>query len=313
MKDKRLLAAALLLPVTVLFFCAAAGAALPMAQAAADGPMVQAAEGETCVGVPIEVRLHAAAPDGGAVLYQLTELPRLGTAQIEGDVLTYTPGEKRGTDRVSYTAVDTQGRMAEPAPVVIRVDKNRAGLTYADMTGDPAHYAALCLAERGVMTGECIGGVYFFRPAQTVTRSEFTAMAAAAAGLPRGETAQTDFADSSGLSPWARPFVSVAAASGLITGYQTAGSLPEFRGQQPITLAEAGSIVRGLIAGAGEGAQAVLAEEHAADEDWAQAAVSTLSRLELLPADAASLDADAPVTRRTACELLCRAMQRMED
>ena len=61
--------------------------------------MVQAAEGETCVGVPIEVRLHAAAPDGGAVLYQLTELPRLGTAQIEGDVLTYTPGEKRGTDR----------------------------------------------------------------------------------------------------------------------------------------------------------------------------------------------------------------------
>ena len=57
----------------------------------------------------------------------------------------------------------------------------------------------------------------------------------------------------------------------------------------------------------------VLAEEHAADEDWAQAAVSTLSRLELLPADAASLDADAPVTRRTACELLCRAMQRMED
>ena len=28
--------------------------------------------------------------------------------------------------------------------------------------------------------------------------------------------------------------------------------------------------------------------------------------------DAASLDADAPVTRRTACELLCRAMQRME-
>ena len=78
-------------------------------------------------------------------------------------------------------------------------------------------------------------------------------MAAAAAGLPRGETAQTDFADSSGLSPWARPFVSVAAASGLITGYQTAGSLPEFRGQQPITLAEAGSIVRGLIAGAGGG------------------------------------------------------------
>ena len=45
MKDKRLLAAALLLPVTVLFFCAAAGAALPMAQAATDGPMVQAAEG----------------------------------------------------------------------------------------------------------------------------------------------------------------------------------------------------------------------------------------------------------------------------
>ena len=147
-KDKKLLAAAVLLPVTLLFLGAAVAASLPAARAA---------EGVS------RPRRHAEAADlrghcdrGRAarrrtrtddiVLYQLTEQPRLGTASIEGSVLTYTPGDKAGTDRFSFTVVDADGntaaaRRASQSPV----DKNRAGLTYADMDGNPAHYAALCL------------------------------------------------------------------------------------------------------------------------------------------------------------------------
>ena len=32
---------------------------------------------------------------------------------------------------------------------------------YSDMEGDPAHYAALCLAARGIMQGERIGDCAF--------------------------------------------------------------------------------------------------------------------------------------------------------
>ena len=311
-KDKKLLLAAVLLPVTLLFLGAAVAASLPAARAAEGVPTAHAAEGQTCVGIATQVELHADDPEDDIVLYQLTEQPRLGTASIEGSVLTYTPGDKAGTDGFSYTVVDADGNTAQPAAVTITVDKNRAGLTYADMDGNPAHYAALCLAEQGIMTGECIGGVYFFHPAQTVTRSEFIAMAAAAAELPVQPTARTDFADDSGLSPWAKPFISTAAASGLVTGYPTAGGLSEIRGQNPITLAEASVVVGNLLDTELDGTQYALAAQHDTDPDWAQAAVSSLERMELLSPLTAMQQPDEPLTRAGACDMLYRAMQLMQ-
>lgn len=311
-KDKKLLAAAVLLPVTLLFLGAAVAASLPAAQAAEGVPIAQDAEAETCVGIAIEVELNASDPDNDIVLYQLTEQPRLGTAKIEGNVLTYTPGDKAGTDKFSFTVVDADGNTASPARITITIDKNRAGMTYADMNGNPAHYAALYLAEKGIMTGESIGGVYFFHPAQTVTRSEFIAMAASAAELPVTPTGNTDFADDSGLSPWAKPFVSTAAASGIVSGYSTAGGLSEIRGQNPITLAEASVVVNNLLNSTLDGTQYALAAEHDTDMDWAQTAVSSLARLDVLSPLAAMQEADEPITRQTACEILYRTMQLMQ-
>ncbi len=311
-KDKKLLAAAVLLPVTLLFLGAAVAASLPAAQAAEGVPIAQDAEAETCVGIAIEVELNASDPDNDIVLYQLTEQPRLGTAKIEGNVLTYTPGDKAGTDKFSFTVVDADGNTASPARITITIDKNRAGMTYADMNGNPAHYAALYLAEKGIMTGESIGGVYFFHPAQTVTRSEFIAMAASAAELPVTPTGNTDFADDSGLSPWAKPFVSTAAASGIVSGYSTAGGLSEIRGQNPITLAEASVVVSNLLNSTLDGTQYALAAEHDTDMDWAQTAVSSLARLDVLSPLAAMQEADEPITRQTACEMLYCTMQLMQ-
>ncbi|MFQ9126729.1 MAG: hypothetical protein ACLR4Z_08010 [Butyricicoccaceae bacterium] len=41
--------------------------------------------------------------------------------------------------------MDAEGNAAAPAKITVRIGKNRAGLTYSDMEGDPAHYAAVCL------------------------------------------------------------------------------------------------------------------------------------------------------------------------
>ena len=309
MKDKKLLTAVLLLPVTLLFVGAALAASLTVAQAAGNVPVAQAVEAETCIDIPIELSLSAADTDNDVVLYQLTEEPRLGTAKIEGNILTYSPGHKTGKDRFSFTAVDADGNTAKPVQITITISKNRAGLTYADMSGNPAHYAAICLAENGVMTGENIGGVYFFHPSQPVTRSEFITMATAVSGLPVEPTTQTDFVDDSGLSAWAKPFISTAAANGLVSGYRTASGLSEIRGQNPITLAEASVIINNLLDGELDGTQYVLAGEHSTDMDWAARAVSTLTRLDVLSPLASMQGEDEPITRQTACEMLYNTMQ----
>ena len=277
-----------LLPVTLLFVGAALAASLTVAQAAGNVPVAQAVEAETCIDIPIELPLSAADTDNDVVLYQLTEEPRLGTAKIEGNILTYSPGHKTGKDRFSFTAVDADGNTAKPVQITITISKNRAGLTYADMSGNPAHYAAICLA---------------------VTRSEFITMATAVSGLPVEPTTQTDFVDDSGLSAWAKPFISTAAANGLVSGYRTASGLSEIRGQNPITLAEASVIINNLLDGELDGTQYVLAGEHSTDMDWAARAVSTLTRLDVLSPLASMQGENEPITRQTACEILYNTMQ----
>lgn len=312
MKDKKLIIAAVLLPATLLFSGAALAAGrLPVAASGAV-PTVQPVQGATCVEIPVELALSATDDDNDVVLYQLTEQPRLGTAVIEGATLTYSPGSKAGKDRFAYTAVDANGNTAKPAEITVTVEKNKSKLTYADMTDNPAHYAALRLSAAGVMTGERIGGCSFFRPNQPVTRSEFIAMAAAIADLPVEPTESTDFADDSGLSLWAKPFVSTAAMNGLVSGYRTANGVNEIRGQNPITLAEASVVLNNMLRAAADEVQLAAADDHATDMDWAQSAVSSLARIDVLSAQTAAQDSSAPITRQTACQMLYRTMTLLE-
>lgn len=309
--DKRLWTAVILLPITILIMAAAIASSLSTASAAGNIPIAQEIKAETYVEIPIEIELQAMDTDNDIVLYQLTEEPGLGTANIQGNILSYSPGAKAGKDKFSYTVVDAEGNTAQAAQITIEVQKNRAKLTYSDMVSNPAHYAAIYLAEKGIMTGESIGGCSFFRPTQTVTRSEFIAMAASIAELPIEPTEQTDFADDAGLSPWAKPFVSTAAASGLVNGYQTTGGLNEIRGQNPITLAEASVVINNLLSESMDGLQFTLAETHS-DMDWARSAISSLDRLDILSPLTTMQSDDSPITRQDACEMLYRAMRLME-
>ncbi len=306
MKDKRLIASALLLPLTFLFSAAALASTRETDAAAQNAvPIVQDVEAETYVGIPIEIELSADDGASDVVLYQITEKPRLGEATISDSVIKYVPGQRTGKDKFSYTAVDAEGNTAKPASVTVHVMKNKAGRTYADMEGNPAHYASLKLAENGVMTGETIGECSFFRPAQTVTRSEFIMMTVAAAGLDITPTDQTDFADDSGLSSWSKPYVSAAAANGLINGYQTASGASEIRGQNTITVGEASVILNKLIASSVDGAEYAAASSGCGGTDWIDAAMGSLERMQVISSSVARLDADTPLTRQTACMMLC--------
>ncbi len=270
----------------------------------ADAPVVSEIEAKTYVGIPIEIPLSSEGGSNDVVLYQVTERPRLGEAEISGSVLKYSPGQRTGKDKFAYTAVDSEGNTAKPALVTVRVEKNKAAFTYSDMEGSPAHYAALKLSADGVITGEKIGGCAFFHPSETVTRSEFIMMAASAAGLETEPTDETDFADDSGLSDWAKPYVSAAAARGLINGYGTASGKAEIRGQNPITIGEASVIVNKLIAASSDESEYSFFNEGCGSTDWVEAAIGSLERMQVINPYILDIPADTAITRADACMML---------
>ena len=273
-------------------------------------PSVQSVKGQTVPDVMIELSLTASDADGDPVVLRLCELPRLGTASIDGSTLQYTPASgKTGTDKFSYQATDTLGNQSEPAQIQIKITKNKAKLTYSDMGQSTSHYAALKLAEAGIMTGEQIGAAYFFHPNETVTRSEFIAMVSALGGLDVQQTAQTDFADDGGLSDWVKPYISAAAASGWVSGYPAASGACEIRGQNPITLAEASVLLRHLLGDGNAIETASLAADYA--PAWAQSACAVLTAADILPSGTTASSSRAPITRETACELLYRTLEQL--
>ena len=111
LKDRRLLAVGAAVLLTLLLFAALASGAASAGAAGAQ-PQVQDIAFETCVGASTEAALCAQDADGDVVLFQLTERPRLGTAEIEDDRIIYTPGARTGKDEFSYTAVDAGGENA---------------------------------------------------------------------------------------------------------------------------------------------------------------------------------------------------------
>lgn len=310
-----LLALVLAVPATAsaAFWSRVLAGTTPAAAQQGSAPVVKPVNGETYADVAIELPLEATDADGDAVIFKLVDAPTYGIAEIDGATLRYTPAGKTGTEKFSYTAIDTSGNTAEPAAVKIKIRRNAAKHTYADMTHNPAHYAALQLDLKGVVTGERIGASWFFRPNEEVTRSEFIAMAAAVAGLPIEATAQTDFADDSGLSAWAKPYISAAASSGLISGCAGTNGAVEIRGADPITIAEASVIVNNLLTEKLDEYVMTLATEHQPGEGWAATVTAALDKAEVLPEQAKQQSPGSTITRQTACEMLYTAMCMMEE
>ena len=151
-----------------------------------------------------------------------------------------------------------------------------------------------------------IGASYFFRPNDTITRSEFIAMTVSAAGFELIPTNQTDYIDDEGLSEWAKPYVSTATENGLISGYQTASGAAEIRGQNLITLDEASSIICSLISPHLDApVAAVIPTENT---HWAAPSNAILTAANILP-NAEITNGNEPITRETACKMIYDAYQ----
>ena len=261
--------------------------------------------------VRMQGTLRAADPDGGTLTYELTDLPKKGTVTLDeenGAVFVYTPDEgKTGKDSFSFCVTDENGNVSDPAVVKLEILKGKTGIRYGDMEDNAAHAASIRLAEEGIFTGRQVGNTFFFDPETPVSRSEFLAMAMAAAGIDDLEQVSvTGFSDDESIPTWAKAYASEALNQGVISGKVDQDRVV-FSGDEPITYSEAATILNRVLAVTDVDAERFSGENVPA---WAVQSVANLSSVDVLRSDT---DCSARLNRAAAAEMLCAAMDLMED
>ena len=212
-------------------------------------PVAENLELTTYRNVSVGGCLSACDPDGDAVSFEITTQPVKGCIELKQDgSFIYTPGEgKKGRDYFGYKAIDTEGNYSQEATVIIKIEKQKKDVFYADMAGRADEYAAVALSENGLFTGEQVGGVYCFHPDELVTRGEFLSMCMIVSGEPVFTgVLSTGYADDHEIPGWMKGYVATAAMCGVDHGRKTEiGSV--FDASAPIRKAEAASMLDGAL------------------------------------------------------------------
>lgn len=275
-------------------------------------PIAENLELSTFRNIAIHGNFKATDPDGDAITFELSDTPAKGTVSTEKDgSFIYSPNEnKKGHDSFSYIAIDENGNISNKATVSINIEKQSTKITYADMGGNSAYYAALVLAETGILTGEKLGAEYFFRPESVVTRGEFVAMCLRLSDTEMLEgITRTGFSDDDSIPMWAKPYVSTALMTGIITGYKNSDGRLVFSAQEPITFCEAAVILNNLlevtdVSFSGEA-------DKMACPAWSYQAEVNLAACDIMPA--MGTECLKTVTRADAAEILVAAMDILNE
>jgi len=292
--------------VTLLMVLAVMLGLFSFAAAAEGAPIAENLELRTYRGVSVGGQLSATDPDGSALRFVVSTKPVKGELELEEDGhFVYTPGDgKRGKDYFGYQAIDADGNRSQEATVIIRIEKQKSKVTYADLGGSGSAYAACRLAEEGLFCGEYLAGRYVFDPDRAVTREEFLAMCMqlSGTGILTG-VRSTGFADDRSIAVWAKPYVSTALKNGVISGYTGEGGAT-FAPERSISVAEAAVMLDRAI-GLTDAVSAWSATDSAVPA-WAAQSAANLSAYGLLPYGC-SLTAET-LSRAQCAEMLSGAM-----
>ena len=284
---------------------ASAGTSATEPNAVNAAPVVENQELETYRGVSVGGQLTAHDPDGDGVTFEVTTQPMKGAVDISPEgYFVYTPKEgKRGKDYFGFRAVDSFGNASQEGTVIIKLIKQKTKVTYSDMTGDGAEYAALVLAENGVFTGEKVGESYVFSPDTELDRGKFLSMCMAAADCDvlRGVTS-TGFQDDEAIGPWLKPYVATALMNGYISGQGASGAAFDPAGS--LTVGEACVTLNNVLGVTNVVSAAAYVGEEDSGATWAQA-VANLTACGVMERD---LDVETVLTRAGAAEMLAKAI-----
>lgn len=262
--------------------------------------------------IPVTGYFQAVDAEGDPLTFQITDTPARGSVTLAEDGtgrFVYTPYEnKTGKDTFTYVAVDSAGNISNPAKVSVRIEKATTPVTYSDMDGNPAHKAAVRLAQEGVFVGEYVNGRYFFSPDTPVTRSQFLSMAMSVAGLaPLEQVSTTGFADDLSIPTWAKGYVSSALMAGAIHGTRDEVGRVIFSPNSTVTRAEATVILNNLLDVSDVAVQTWSAVGITTDPEnhWAMQAAANLTTTGVIrPEHSALQTLNTGLTRADVAEML---------
>ena len=259
---------------------------------------------ETYQGVSCCGQLRGSGETGGELTFSLEKEPGKGTVTLEENRFIYTPRvTATGTDRFTYVAVDAEGNASRPATAEIHIQKNRSGVTYADLEGSDAAVAAQHLAEEEIFVGAKLGERYYFEPDREVLRSEFLAMAMETVEREVTAVTMTGFCDDAVIPTWAKAYAAAGVAEGIVQGSMTeAGSA--FRGEEAITFNEAATVLDRVLGLEDVDLQAWYADREAVPS-WAAQAVANMESVQVMAAGSFGSDTmEEPVRRADAARML---------
>lgn len=297
----RALLLALLLIVMLAFPAAAMALTTSTTEQTNSAPIAENLSLSTYKGIAITSRFAAMDPDGDPVTFQIVDSPARGQITVDSNdtaAFWYTPYEgKKGKDSFTYVAIDDKGNMSEPATVKIVIEKQTSKVTYSDMIGEAAAYAAQRLAEEEIYIGRKMGALYCFDPGETFTREEFLALAMDIANLdPLEDVTLTGFYDDNSISVWAKGYVSAALMEGAVQGSLNENGQAVFRGDAQISYAEAAVIIDRLLAISDVDAVPTMAVPV-----WAAQSAANLEAVSVIPSNA---QFDTSLTRSDAALML---------
>lgn len=273
-------------------------------------PVAENLEYCTYKNVEISGIFSAVDPEGDLITYSIASEPKKGDVTVYDDgSFLYCPAKnKKGTDTFSYVATDSEGNVSNEAKVTIVIKKQSSKVTYSDMDGNGAHYAALRLAEEEVFTGAQIGDEYFFSPTSTVTRGEFLAMCLKACGVTTlSDITQTGFADDNEIAGWIKPYVATALVNGVISGYTDDEGYAIFSPNDAITFSQAAVILDNIL-GISD-VVSVSAAHDALCPAWAYQATVNLATCDIMQTSSYS----AEMTRADVAEVLVNAIDLIDS
>lgn len=266
-------------------------------------PVAEDSALETYKNLAADGKLKVADPEGEDMVYAIVRRPKRGTVTLQPDgSFTYTPKKNKvGIDSFTFTATDASGKTSREATVTITILKPADATQYTDTVGRDCRFSAEWMKNTGIFSGENVAGNPCFSPDRPVSRGEFVTMLVRTLNIPVDEELTgAGFTDE--IPEWLQPYLAAAVRSGLTAG------LPDqqtFGADEIITGAEAGVMLKNalaLTADAPEEAAETSAEE-AEISAWAQTALAAAVR------NGFDLQADVPLTRETAAEILYRAWQ----
>ena len=247
-------------------------------------------------------------PEGDLLSFRITAAPGKGSVTVRGSGFVYTPSEgKRGKDSFRYQAVDSEGNASADATVSIRIEKQSSPVFYPELNGSGLQYAAVRLAEKGVFSGEKVSACWCFSADTPLKRGDFLTMCATLTGMePLEDVTRTGFFDDESISAWQKPYVSAALLYGVVQGSTGDGGKAVFRGDQPITRAEAAVMLSSFLE-ISDAAGIFYSEDV---PGWAAQAVANLRACDICSGD--EFHAGRTLTRGDAAEMLSAALDVVE-